>query len=554
MMLPPLLPPLQLLLLLCKHTGNAHLFLAEKSHQFSRRDVSISHSLCKKTVSYHHLLTFHNPSGMTLSLQELFRMSSDTAARVKNHVVHGTSASDALLDDLARVQRMCLDAMHARLLQKASNLDLASVFVLRLPSPSFVCDFSDIDDCMRYVVKCCESCRTAEQMRQLVPILRCFQSNEPRNSVLLPLFIKMGGLSAVLEWAKRMATQLKMYPDSQSMVVLTGILHIISKFNVLPHQTVPSGACNLLLDVMAQRLPQISACVGAVLRCWMKCAERHASSSTRDSTSVSLKPNLASPSARSASLPRGTVTGSCISVGNSEVPCLARSADSCIIHSHKLLAELYDDDSKVENVVHQSKRPCKFLPPPTSSKKTLASTACGNSSNPSPYSPDPTLSSIRQDYPAQRPPGGRTTSSDLNRQSPGSCQSSTCFSAHQYHNPDPAAFDGSDAVHALDALASILRNDASSMLNRSRHSQDLIPTQSFSQYNAATAVDHSFSELFAPPTIQDDDFFYGDEQFFADDGSMTSDAINSAFIAALQEFGQRDELRGLQSLCARFCR
>jgi 3-hydroxy-3-methylglutaryl CoA synthase len=59
--------------------------------------------------------------------------------------------------------------------------------------------------------------------------------------------------------------------------------------------------------------------------------------------------------------------------------------------------------------------------------------------------------------------------------------------------------------------------------------------------------------LFAPPAVtQDGDFFRSDDQYFANDVTMSSDAINRAFIAALRQFSQRDELSGLQSLCAKF--
>ncbi len=490
---------------------------------------------------------------MTLSLHELFRVSSDTAARVSNHVVQGTCASDALLDDLARAQRMCLDAMQVRLRQKLSILDFTSAFISRSPPPAFVSDFSDIHECMRYAVKCCEKCCTAEQMRQLVPLLRCLQSDAPNNSVLLPLFVNMGGLVAVLAWAKNTVAQLKKHPDSQSMVVLTGILHIVSKFNVLPKQTVPSGACTLLLDIMGHRLPQISACVGVVLRCWMKCAERH-TAAARESSVVDSRPKLASPAARSAALPQGA--GSITSVGNSKVSSRARSADFGVIHSQKLVADLCEDEAKA---VHDSKRACNSSRLPTSSMKTSAPLAFGVAPSPSQRSLAQPTPGIRQASPAacwQAGPaawssGGQQFSSHL-QPSTASCQSSSLFLADQRAGRYPASFDGSEAAHALDSLAFMLHGDASTMVSLGGHPQDGIQARPFSDYNTAAYVDYGFSEMFAPPAIQDGDFFYSDDQFLADNETMSADDINSAFLAALQQFGQRDELRGLQSLCARF--
>jgi hypothetical protein len=73
-----------------------------------------------------------------------------------------------------------------------------------------------------------------------------------------------------------------------------------------------------------------------------------------------------------------------------------------------------------------------------------------------------------------------------------------------------------------------------------------------SSHDAAASVEQGFNELFAPPSAEDGDFFLTDDQFFVDDVTMSSDATNRAFIAALRDFSQRDELSGLQSLCARF--
>ena len=43
-----------------------------------------------------------------------------------------------------------------------------------------------------------------------------------------------------------------------------------------------------------------------------------------------------------------------------------------------------------------------------------------------------------------------------------------------------------------------------------------------------------------------------DEQAIRDLAARYTDAINRAFIDALQQFNRRDELTGLRSLCARF--
>ncbi len=81
---------------------------------------------------------------------------------------------------------------------------------------------------------------------------------------------------------------------------------------------------------------------------------------------------------------------------------------------------------------------------------------------------------------------------------------------------------------------------------------DAQQNQAYTHQHSSAAVNHGFAELFVPPPLHDSDFFYSDEQFYADDVTMSSDAINRAFIEALQQFNQRDELSGLQSLCARF--
>ena len=489
---------------------------------------------------------------MSVALHELFRLSSETAARVSSQLVHGACASAALLDDLARAQRRCLDAMHTRLRQKASILDLNSAFTsrFRVPSPAFVCDFSDIDQCMRYTVKCCEECCGPEQMRQLVPILRCLQCDSPNNSVLMPLFVQMGGLVAVLSWAKRTAVQLNMHMDGHSMAVLTGILQIVSKFHVLPKQTIPSGACKLLLDIMGLRLPPISTCVVTILRCWMKCAERHASATTRDSISAPSKPKVASPGARSATWLQVNQTAA--SVCNVVVPSsAARSADCGATCSHKVVAELCEDEDKVENVVHQSKRRCDTSRLPAPSRRLTTSAVCDALSFPSQHPHASSLSSIRQSTPNQSASSSLINSLDFGR-SQSIHQHDAAFLAHQHSGFSPAAFDVEAAVHALDSLASILQQDASSVFTCGERSQLPFQSQDFKHHDAAASVEQGFTELFAPPSTEDGDFFLTDDQFFADDVTMSSDAINRAFIAALRDFSQRDELSGLQSLCARF--
>ena len=229
---------------------------------------------------------------MSVALHQLFRASAEAAARVSAAAAAGAGATDAQLDELATSQRACLDGLHARFRQKVLVLGLMPALTARpcpAASAAFVPDFSDSEQCMRYAVRCCEECSSAEQMRQLVPLLRCFQNDAQNHSALLPLFVKTGGLVAVLAWAKRTAMQLKACADSSSMVVLTDVLHIVSKFDVSPNLSVPSGALTLLLDIMGCRLPPVSACVAAVLCCWMKYAERN---SAGGSTSA-LKPTLA---------------------------------------------------------------------------------------------------------------------------------------------------------------------------------------------------------------------------------------------------------------------
>ena len=130
-------------------------------------------------------------------------------------------------------------------------------------------------------------------------------------------------------------------------------------------------------------------------------------------------------------------------------------------------------------------------------------------------------------------------------------QHNAAILAHQHFGFSPAAFDVSAAVHALDSLASILQQDASSVFTCGERSQLPFQSQDFRHHDAAASVEQGFTELFAPPCTEDGDFFLTDDQFFADDVTMSSDAINRAFIAALRDFSQRDELSGLQSLCAR---
>lgn len=476
---------------------------------------------------------------MAAPLHELFRVCAETAARVNSDLHSGTFASDEILNELARSQSICLAAMHARLRQKASGLGLTHNFDSRSPSQSFISDFNDMEQCMRYAVKCCQECRTAEQMRQLIPILRCFQSHAPNNSVLMPLFLKMGGLVAVLVWAKQTATQLKLSPNGHSMAVLVGVLQTISKFNVLPKDTVPNGSCKLLLDIMECRLPSISMCVAAVLRCWMKCTE-HAeknASGTRDSSAASAILKRFSPSTSvAASLPVSPRPGA--HFGNAAVLPQSRSADSSAVLSLKLVAELCEDEAKGNDIVQRRKRPCKDSRLHAPSERPATSAGCGGALTPPPYLHTSSMSNIR---PA---PGSLITSPQLDFL-PSSSQSSSTFFA----NHAPPAFDACATVQALESLADMLQHDSSSMFTGS----DYTPRHMLANchHNTHTAMEH-VTELCTPFPIQDNDFFLSDDQFCADEVSMSSEAINRAFIEALQQFSQRDELSGLHSLCARF--
>jgi hypothetical protein len=472
---------------------------------------------------------------MAAPLHELFRVCSENAASVNSQLLSGALTSDAMLSELARSQSMCLEALHARLRQKASMLGLAPSFISRSPPQAFVSDFNDTDQCMRYIVKCCEDCRTPEQMRQLVPLLRCFQSDAPNNSALIPLFVKMGGLVAVLAWAKRTAIQLKTSPSSCSSVVLVGVLHMISKFNVLPKETVPTGACKLLLDIMACRLPPVSACVGAVLRCWMKCAERNA----KNITSVASKLKVAAPATRAAALipditrcraPCGSVV-----VPSREPSC---SADSGIVRSRKFVAELCEDEADGRDCVQQSKRPCNGLHFPVLSKRPATISSCGSAPVTSSH---PHAANIRHSSRTAHAYRSLEHGTDTS-------QSSAVFST----TVKPAASDASSTAQALEALAALLQHDSCPTFIRdaSMHTPQHMPA--LGHDSSAAALDYSFTELFAPPPLQDSDFFYSDDQFYAEDANVSSEAINRAFIQALQEFSQRDELSGLQSLCARF--
>jgi hypothetical protein len=474
---------------------------------------------------------------MAAPLHELFRVCAETAARVNSHLLSGAVISDAMLSELASSQSMCLEALHARLRQKASMLGLAPLFISRSPSQAFVSDFDDRDQCMQYTVKCCEDCRTPEQMRQLVPLLRCFQSDAPNNSALTPLFVKMGGLVAVLAWAKRTAIELKTSPSSHGTVVLIGVLHVVSKFNVLPKETVPTGACKLLLDIMGCRLPPISACVGAVLRCWMKCAERNA----KEITSAASKLKVAAPASRWAALPPDSTRSRapCASVvAPSRVPSC--SADSGVIPSRKFVAELCEDETDGENCVQQSKRPCNWSHFPVLSKRPATITACGAPPVASSHPHAPPKANIRHTLHTVHASGSLEHARDTSQSS----VFSTPFT--------PPAFDASSTVQALETLAALLQHDScpAFMSNAGMHPpQHALP---LGHYSSPPALDYTFTELFAPPALHDSDFFYSDDQFYADDVNVSSDAINRAFIQALQEFSQRDELIGLQSLCARF--
>ena len=487
---------------------------------------------------------------MALTLLENIRLSAEAAARVKIHLLSGPSAPAALLDELATLQYKCLAALHARLRQKASILGLTPAFITRIPSQAFVSDFSDTDQCLLYAAKRCEECSTAEQMRQLVPILRCLQSDAPNSAALLPLFVKMGGLVAVLEWAKRTAAQLKASPDSHSLSVLIGVLQVVSKFYVLPKQTVPIGACALLLDIMHCRLPQISACVRAVLQCWMKCAERsELRTGTKErraigSVSQALKPKFAAPVLPGNTLSAPVARGSAAVVVTSK----ARSADLGLSRS-KLIAELCDDEADVSEGAPPSKRQAydatsrlavpSSRPPPT---------AC-NAPPPSRLSPAPHMPSVRQS--SAFASGSSIPSLQLDSFST-SCHDSASRTDRSLSDAAPASFDTCAAVQALNSLAAIMQQDSPSMVTLGVLAHDAQQNQAYTHHESSAVVNHNFAELFAPPALHDSDFFYSDEQFYADDVTMSSDAINRAFIEALQQFNQRDELSGLQSLCAKF--
>lgn len=480
---------------------------------------------------------------MALTLLENIRLSAEAAARVKIHLLSGPSAPAALLDELATLQYKCLAALHARLRQKASILGLTPAFITRIPSQAFVSDFSDTDQCLLYAAKRCEECSTAEQMRQLVPILRCLQSDAPNSAALLPLFVKMGGLVAVLEWAKRTAAQLKASPDSHSLSVLIGVLQVVSKFYVLPKQTVPIGACALLLDIMHCRLPQISACVRAVLQCWMNCAERSALRTStperRDIGSVSqaLKPKFASSVLPGSTLPAPVARGSAAVVVTSK----ARSAHLGLSRS-KLIAELCDDEAGVSEGAPPSKRQDydggSRLAVPSSRPPH---TAC-NAPPPSRQTPAPHVPSVQQSSAL----ASDSSIPQLDSFST-SCHDSASRTDRSLSGAAPASFDTCAAVQALNSLAAIMQHDSPSMVTLGVLAHD-----AHTHHESSAVVNHNFAELFAPPPLHDSDFFYSDEQFYADDVTMSSDAINRAFIEALQQFNQRDELSGLQSLCAKF--
>ena len=480
---------------------------------------------------------------MAAPLHELYRLCADTAARVNSQLLADTLPSESILNDLATSQSKCLEAFCARLRHKASILRLTPTFTSRSPSQVFVCDSNDSDQCLRYTVKCCEDCRSAEHMRQLVPLLRCFQSDAPNHCVLTPLFVRMGGLVAVLAWAHRTAAQLQTMPSSDIMVVLVGVLHTVSKFSVLPTQTVPTGACKLLLDIMGCRLPLVSSCVAAVLRCWMKYAQRHASATIKHSSHAALKPNIVSPATRVAasSSTKGAPAPFTAPCATAVMPSRLRTPDSAVRYSRKFVAELCEDEAEGKCRAMQSKRPyihSHFLEP---SKKPAANTTGPLTS---PHAREQPRTNIRHAM--------HTAYAPVNLQPdhfPSSSQSFAAFPPHL----TPTAFDASATVQALESLAVMLQQDTPSVL--SRDGSVHLPQQALtvSHLQAADAIDHNFSELFAPPAFHDCDFFYSDDQFYADDDtSMSSEAINVAFIHALQQFSQRDELSGLQSLCARF--
>ncbi len=489
-----------------------------------------------------HRLVFQ----MAAPLHELYRVCADTAARVNSQLLADDLPSESILNDLATSQSKCLEAFCARLRHKASILRLQPTFTSRSPSQVFVSDYNDNDQCMRYTVKCCEDCHSAEHMRQLVPLLRCFQSDAPNHCVLTPLFVRMGGLVAVLAWAHRTAAQLQTMPSSDIMVVLVGVLHIVSKFSVLPTQTVPTGACKLLLDIMGCRLPLVSSCVAAVLRCWMKYAQRHASATIKHSSQAALKPNIVSPATRVAvsSITKGTPAPFISPCATGVMPSRLRTPDSGVLYSRKFVAELCEDEAEGKDRIKQSRRPCihsHFLEP---SKKPAANTTCDAAPLTSPHAREQPMTNIRHAMGTVHAPGNLQPD-----HFPISSQSSAAFPPLL----TPAAFDASATVQALESLAVMLQQDTPSVLSRNGSVHPPQQALTVGHLHSADAIDHNFSELFSPPTTHDCDFFYIDDQFYAnDDTSMSSEAINEAFINALQQFSQRDELSGLQSLCARF--
>jgi hypothetical protein len=493
-------------------------------------------------------------SRMAAAITELFRVSAENAACVDSKFVSGVCIPDAQLDELAKLQRLCLDAFHTCLHQKVSSMGLMPSFISRRTShsqtahESLFCDFSDNSQCMRYAVRCCEESSTAEHMRQLAPVLRCLQRDAPNSIVFMPLFVEMGGLTAILMWAKRIATQLTKCADRFSAAVLTGVLQIISKFHVLPNQTVPSGCCQLLLDVMGCRLPRISTCAGAVLKCWMVFAQKHDSSSIRCSgTTTAVKSNLESPLTRSASLP--PVVARCsIPRGSSAHSCPSRSADSGANRPLKLVAELCDDDAEVAVTAQRGKRPCSDSRVSISSKRPAASTRCdalqptpshhhSSSASNSAFAPGSFKNSAEQ-----CPPPSVSHASDILTAVPNSAVA-------------PVSFNAFDTAQAFESLASILQQDDTAKFAHGANALHLQHTQAASHRDCAAALEENdFAELFAPPALQHSDFFINDDQFYGGSVVSSSTAVTSAFLEALQQFNQRDELSGLQSLCSRYGR
>jgi hypothetical protein len=119
----------------------------------------------------------------------------------------------------------------------------------------------------------------------------------------------------------------------------------------------------------------------------------------------------------------------------------------------------------------------------------------------------------------------------------------------------PVSFNAFDTAQAFESLASILQQDDSAKFAHGANALHLQHTQAASHRDCAAALEENdFAELFAPPALQHSDFFINDDQFYGGSVVSSSTAVTSAFLEALQQFNQRDELSGLQSLCSRYGR